>query len=108
MKNNTILKFLSVCNFDFINLSSGNDVGDPLEIEQVIEGIAPMILEYVRPISAILVFIAIMVIGLNIIIKRNKPDERSGLMMGLMTIAIGVLIIGAVGLIYSFIMSIAG
>lgn len=91
-----------------LNLKAyASDPGDPAQIGEVFEKIQPDIEDMIKPISAVLVFVAVMILGINIIVKRNKVDERSSLMMGLVPIAIGAFILGSAGLIYEFIMSLA-
>ncbi|MCQ2910664.1 MAG: hypothetical protein MJ244_00605 [Clostridia bacterium] len=84
-----------------------SDPGDPAKLGEAFEKIKPDIEDLVKPISAVLMFISIVCLGVNIIIKRNRPDERSGLMMGLVPIAVGAFILGCAGLIYEFIMGLA-
>lgn len=82
------------------------DIGDPTQIGDAVEKVKPLIVETIKPISAVLIFLAVIILGINMILKRNKPDERMGAMTGLLTVAIGSFIIGVAGLIYSFIMTI--
>ena len=84
---------------------SADGPGDPANIDEVFQKIQPDIVEMIKPISAVLVFISIIALGINIIIKSRKPDERSGFMAALIGVAAGVFILGSAGLIYSFIMS---
>lgn len=57
---------------------------------------------FVKPISAILVFGSVLLIGFEIIMKRNKADERMASMSSLMWVGIGTLVIAFASLIASF------
>lgn len=85
--------------------ASAVGAGDPMELEDMLDNVKPSIEDFIKPVSAVLVFIGVIFIGINIIIKRNKPEERANSMWALVTIGIGSFILGSVGLIYEFIMS---
>ena len=57
---------------------------------------------FVKPISGILIFISVLIVGFEIIMKRNKADERMESMSSLMWVGIGALVIGIAGMIASF------
>lgn len=100
--------FTTIQTFMMSRIVCAMDIGDPTKIDDALEKAKPIIEEVIKPISAILIFLAIIILGINIIVKRNKADERMGAISGLLTVAIGAFILGSAGLIYSFVMSIAG
>ena len=71
---------------------------DSTEAETIMGKIA----DFVKPISAILVFGSVLLIGFEIIMKRNKADERMASMSSLMWVGIGTLVIAFASLIASF------
>ncbi|MCQ2748599.1 MAG: hypothetical protein MJ246_00870 [Clostridia bacterium] len=89
------------------NKVSAEDIGDPTKIGEAIELIKPTLNEYVKPISAVLVFLGVIMVGFNIILNRGKADERTNAMWGLFAIGCGAAILGSAGIIYSFVMSLA-
>lgn len=89
------------------NKVCAEDVGDPTKIGEAIDKIKPTINEFVKPVSAVLVFLGVIIVGINIILNRGKADERSNAMWGLFAIGCGAAIIGSAGIIYAFIMSLA-
>ena len=60
------------------------------------------IASFVKPIAAILVFGSVLMIGFEIIMKRNKADDRMNSMTSLMWVGIGTLVIAFAALIASF------
>lgn len=88
------------------NRVCAEDVGDPTKIGEALDKIKPTMTEYVKPISAVLIFIGVILVGFNIILNRNKAEERSNAMWGLFAIGCGAAILGSAGAIYAFIMSI--
>lgn len=103
-KNKKLYLSTLAMTFIFNKTAYANDPGDPTKIGEVFDKLRPDIEELVRPASAVLIFIAVLSLGINIIITRNKPGERSGVMMGLVGVAAGAFILGCAGLIYDFIM----
>ncbi len=69
---------------------------------QIIEQLAA----FVKPISGILIFVSVLVVGFEIIMKRNKADERMESMSSLMWVGIGAMVIGIAGMIASFLFKI--
>ena len=63
--------------------------------------IVTQISTFVKPISAILVFAAVVMVGFEIIMNRNKADERMESMSSLMWVGIGALGLGLAGTIFS-------
>ena len=57
---------------------------------------------FIKPIAAILVFGSVLMIGFEIIMKRNKADDRMASMTSLMWVGIGTLVIAFAALIASF------
>lgn len=78
--------------------------GDPTQIGDALEIFKPRVNSMAGIIMSIALYISIVIVGMNIIIYRNKPDERSSAMTGVLYIAIGVLIFTSAylicGLIY--------
>lgn len=89
------------------NKVAAEDIGDPTKIGEAIDKMKPTINEFVKPVSAVLVFLGVIIVGFNIILNRGKADERTNAMWGLFAIGCGAAIIGSAGIIYSFIMSLA-
>ena len=58
---------------------------------------------FVKPIAAILIFGSVLMVGFEIIMKRNKADDRMASMSSLMWVGIGTLVIAFAALIASFI-----
>ncbi len=58
---------------------------------------------FIKPIAAILIFGSVLMVGFEIIMKRNKADDRMGAMSSLMWVGIGTLVIAFAALIASFI-----
>ena len=61
---------------------------------------------FVKPIAAILVFASVLMIGFEIIMKRNKADDRMASMSSLMWVGIGTLVIAFAALIASFLFTV--
>ena len=73
---------------------AGNDAADTIMTK---------IAGFVKPIAAILIFGSVLMVGFEIIMKRNKADDRMASMSSLMWVGIGTLVIAFAALIASFI-----
>ncbi len=62
---------------------------------------------FVKPISAMLIFLSVIMVGFEIIMKRNKASERMDSMSSLMWLGIGALVIGTAGILSDFLFVIA-
>lgn len=80
--------------------------GDPTKLGDAVEDITPAIQPLIGTVSAIILYVSIIIIGLNLIIYRNKEEERTNTMTGILYIAIGCFILTSAHFIYDFLMSI--
>lgn len=85
---------VSATAFDTTDFSTENTAADT---------IMGKIAGFVKPIAAILIFGSVLMIGFEIIMKRNKADDRMASMSSLMWVGIGTLVIAFAALIASFI-----
>ena len=76
---------------------SGNVSGDEATIIAKIAG-------FMKPIAAIVIFGSVLMIGFEIIMKRNKADDRMASMSSLMWVGIGAMVIAFAALIASFLL----
>ena len=106
---NKIMKVVSAVNLFMLMLvtkvNAGSDwegnVND-LSTDDNAQKIMTGIKDFVKPIAAILVFASVLMVGFEIIMKRNKGDERMASMSSLMWVGIGTLVIAFASLIASF------
>ncbi len=92
---NKILKGLTAFNLFILTggvQAFGLSVPDG-EGQTEVQTIADMIVKFSKPIAALLIFGSVLIIGFEIIMKRNKADERTESMTSLMWVGIGGIII---------------
>lgn len=86
---------------------AADGAGDPAKLGEALEKLQPSLIEIIEPVSAVLIFLSVMFLGVNMIYKSKKADDRTNNMMAFVGIAVGAFILGSIGVIYSFIMSMA-
>ncbi|MCQ2978621.1 MAG: hypothetical protein MJ245_02375 [Clostridia bacterium] len=95
--------------------SQGGDAsgvyGDPDTLVQILNpntGVGAVVFDFAKLVAAILTFISVIFIGVNIIMARGNGEQRSSTMQGLMYVAIGVIILTVVLYIYSMLAGLMG
>lgn len=86
---------------------TATDLMTEVEAEKKLEandanGLIAKIVQLLKPIIAIVMFASIVLVGMEIILKRNKTDERIASMTSLMWIGIGGIIFATAGTIFIF------
>ena len=93
-----IFKTIATTMFSLLLLSQQSfaetyyDFGNPKRAGEAIKAFLPEVQSVSTIIMSIALYASIIVVGINIIVYRNKADERSSAMTGLMYLAIGVII----------------
>lgn len=111
MKNKMlkVMCMLNVMLFGFVGTAFAGNAGVKVDIGDIDSGDAGTIVTKINgliaPISAILIFAAVVMVGFEIIMKRNKADERMESMSSLMWVGIGALVLGSAGLIFNMMTS---
>lgn len=83
----------------------GSSVGSPDDIGALLDhegNIGKLVHDFLKIVAAILTFVAVITVGINIILARHKADQRNNSMSGFMYIIIGIILLDVVLLLYNF------
>lgn len=81
--------------------------GSLASLDDAADGIRIQLTSLARNLSAVIIFIGVLVCGFGIMLNANKADKRALFLSGLGAVGTGALIIGSSGLIVSILISIA-
>ena len=85
--------------------------GDPEDLAAVLSvngGVGEVVFDFLKLIAIILTFGCLCFLGVNLMINREKAEDRASTMMGLKYIMIGVLLLDVVLLIYAMVDGLMG
>lgn len=94
--------------------SDGDDVtlyGDPDDLSRILDvndGVGKVVYDFALLVAAILTFLGIMWVGVNIVMARANGEQRSSSMQGLMYIVIGIIILDIVLVLYGLLGDLVG
>ncbi|MCQ2911496.1 MAG: hypothetical protein MJ244_04825 [Clostridia bacterium] len=92
----------------------GDDVtlyGDPDDLSRILDvndGVGKVVYDFALLVAAILTFLGIMWVGVNIVMARANGEQRSSSMQGLMYIVIGIIILDIVLVLYGLLGDLVG
>lgn len=96
---------------DNINWEGSGVYGDPEDLAHILSpngGVGEVIFDFFKLVAVILTFGCLCFLGVNLMINREKAEDRASTMTGFKFIAIGVLLLDVVLLIYTLVDGLMG
>ena len=83
----------------------GSSIGSPDDLTTLLNpngNIGKIVYDVLKIVAAILTFVMVITVGINIILARHKADQRNNSMTGFLFIIVGIILLDVALILYSF------